>query len=51
MEDDFCKFEGFTGFIMKDDKRGTAIEAVLKRDKNDWDGKKKGGNKGGKKLK
>ena len=41
-------FEGITDFIMKDDKRGTDIEAALKRDK---DGKKKGGKKDGKKIK
>ena len=43
MEDAYCKFERFTGFIKKDDKRGTAIEAALMRDNDEGDDKKKEG--------
>ena len=49
MEDTYCKFEGFTGFIKKDDQRGTAIETELKIYKDESDGKKKGGKTDGKK--
>ena len=43
MEDAYCKFKRFTGFITKTDKRETAIEAALMRDKDEGDDKKKGG--------
>ena len=42
-------FEGFTDFIMKDDKRGTDIEVDYRE--RDKDGKMKGGKKDGKKIK
>ena len=35
MEDAYCKFERFTGFITKDDKRGTAVEVALMTDKDE----------------
>ena len=41
MEDAYCKFEGLTSFITKDDKRETAIEAELKGYKVEGDGKRK----------
>ena len=37
------QFGGFTDFVTKDDKRRTAVEAALKRDKNEGDSKKNGG--------
>ena len=34
----YRKFEGFTVFITKEDKKGTAIEAVLKGEKDEVNG-------------
>ena len=41
MEDIYYNFEALTVFITKDDIRGSAIEAALKRDKDEGDGGKK----------
>ena len=49
MEDVYCKFERFTGFITNENKRVAAIEVTLKGDKDEVDGKKKWGKRDRKK--
>ena len=51
MEDAYYNFEAFTGFIIKDDKRGSSFKFELKGDKDVGDNKKKGGKIFGKKKK
>ena len=35
MEDAYCKLEGYTRFITKNDKRGTSFKAEIKRYKDE----------------
>ena len=51
MKDAYCKFVAFTGFITKDDRKGTVVEAALKRDKDEGNDKKKWRKKEGMRLK